>query len=451
MDLLNCQFTEDSPTEDDVSSGESSLAAGCRLAVKRAYDLGFSFCGLMLLSPLFLVVAALIKLGDGGTVFYRQTRVGLRGRLFSIWKFRTMVPDADRTGPFVTEAGDARITRIGRFLRRTKLDELPQLWNVFKGEMSLVGPRPEVPRYLRQYTPEQRCILNCKPGITDLASLCFRDEEILLRSAARVEEFYLQHCVPRKVELNLEYARNANLLSDTWVILQTICPYWVGVLSAHGLVLALSFWWSCLLVYNFALPPSIRDDFFGEMSAVVTLQLGCLIWRKQSRGVLSYFSFPELRQVTAALGLTCLGLLGLEVLADGQWLPRNLILVNFLLTLVTLSGFRLLLRFWREFSVSEAPDQPSQPVRVGIVGAGKTGSRIARELMAEKPSNRTVVAFFDDDSHKWQRRIHEIPVVGMPECLLNGWAGKVDEVIIATPTPRPIASSTSRNCSRTRV
>src|SRR5687767_10758028 len=143
------------------------------LPAKRLYDLFFSCCGLIVLSPLFALIAATIKIADGGDIFYRQVRVGLNGKPFRIYKFRTMVPAADQVGPAVTKDGDARITWIGRILRKTKLDELPQLWNVVTGEMSLVGPRPEVPRYVDQYTVEQREILRFKPGITDLASLCF--------------------------------------------------------------------------------------------------------------------------------------------------------------------------------------------------------------------------------------------------------------------------------------
>ena len=168
---------------------------------------------------------ALVKAGDGGPVFYCQWRVGLHGRRFRICKFRTMTPLAEGAGPQVTSDGDPRVTRIGRFLRKTKFDELPQLWNVLKGEMSLVGPRPEVPRYVAYYTPGQRSILNLKPGITARAALYFREEELLLKQAENVEEFYVKHCLPRKLQLDMEYAARANLLSDTWIIFRTICPY----------------------------------------------------------------------------------------------------------------------------------------------------------------------------------------------------------------------------------
>jgi lipopolysaccharide/colanic/teichoic acid biosynthesis glycosyltransferase len=197
---------------------------------KRAFDIVFSLMGLAALSPVLLVLAALVKLSDGGPVFFRQERVGQLGRRFRILKFRSMVVNAERLGLSLTQDGDPRITRVGRFLRKTKLDELPQLWNVLVGEMSFVGPRPEVPRYVDQYTPTQRRVLALKPGITDLATLEFRNEEELLLSMGGetvdggVEKFYVEYCIPRKIELNLAYAQRANLWQDTLVILRTLFP-----------------------------------------------------------------------------------------------------------------------------------------------------------------------------------------------------------------------------------
>jgi lipopolysaccharide/colanic/teichoic acid biosynthesis glycosyltransferase len=190
--------------------------------LKRAYDLLFAAIGLVLLSPLFLVLALAVKWSDGGPIFYRQQRIGWRGRPFHILKFRTMVVGADKLGPAITKNGDQRITAVGRWLRKTKLDELPQLVNVLRGEMSFVGPRPEVPRYVERYTPGQRRVLELKPGITDLATLEFRNEEDLLRQAEDMEAFYVSHCVPRKIELNLRYAERANVWEDTKIIWRTL-------------------------------------------------------------------------------------------------------------------------------------------------------------------------------------------------------------------------------------
>ena len=139
-----------------------------------------------------------------------------------------MVVNAESLGVPLTKREDLRITRIGRFLRKTKLDELPQLWNVVVGDMSLVGPRPEVPRYVQRYTPSQREILNLKPGITDLASIVFRDEESLLCGVDNMEEFYIRYCIPKKIELNRQYAAHAGLLSDARIILRTLYTIALG-------------------------------------------------------------------------------------------------------------------------------------------------------------------------------------------------------------------------------
>ena len=280
---------------------------------KRVFDLFFSVVGLLVLSPVLLVLAVLVKVSDGGPVLFRQQRVGKDGRPFYIVKFRSMVENADDLGLGVTRDGDPRITAMGRFLRKTKLDELPQLWNVLVGDMSFVGPRPEVPGYVARYTAEQRKVLALKPGITDLATLEFRKEEEMLKGemlkaemlkaergkaedggakgkaergkaergkaedggakgkaetlkaetlkaetlkaeirkaedggrrtedGARgtaeyakyaeeetgdgVERFYLDYCVPRKIELNLAYASRANLGTDMLIILHTLFPF----------------------------------------------------------------------------------------------------------------------------------------------------------------------------------------------------------------------------------
>jgi lipopolysaccharide/colanic/teichoic acid biosynthesis glycosyltransferase len=194
---------------------------------KRGFDIVFSLAGLVLLLPVLLAVALMVKLDDRGPVFFRQIRVGRYGRTFRIAKFRTMGVGADRKGPGITAAGDRRVTRTGRVLRRTKLDELPQLWNVLCGEMSFVGPRPEIPGYVALYTPEQRSVLDLRPGITDEATIAFRDEEALLAAAADPEKYYLEHCLPRKISLNLAYARRAGVLGDVGVILRTIGAVWM--------------------------------------------------------------------------------------------------------------------------------------------------------------------------------------------------------------------------------
>lgn len=407
--------------------------------LKRGYDIFFAFVGLALLAPFGLAVALLVKLGDGGPVFYRQRRVGLHGNFFRILKFRTMVVDAERLGPSVTKDHDPRITRVGRFLRRTKLDELPQLWNVLTGEMSFVGPRPEVPRYVERYSAEQRQILEFKPGITDLATLVFRDEETLLRNAANVEEFYVEHCIPRKFRLNLRYAHQATLWDDTLIIVETLCPYSFGIACGYILALALSLWFAYLLRFDFALPEEERVNLHRFWFVVIPLQMVFMMWRKQCSGLLSYFDEQEIKHLASGLAMAAGVQMFVWFVTDGDLMPpRSVILTNMLVAFVSLWGIRTLLRNVRQTRASRVQQATERDVsRLGIVGAGELGGWLARQINAQGRGRR-VEAFFDDDADKWNLRLCGVPVVGMPECILDGsWSDKLDEVILAMPSASP--------------
>ncbi len=192
--------------------------------MKRSFDLAASFLGVVLLSPLLCAVALGIRVCDGSPVFFRQARVGRGGNPFRMWKFRTMVPDAEKQGALLTVSGDGRITALGKRIREWKIDELPQLFNVLDGTMSLVGPRPEVARYVARYSPEERRVLDLVPGITDPASIRYRDESERLARAEDPEEYYVRVLVPEKIRLNLEYGKKATLTGDIRVILKTLIP-----------------------------------------------------------------------------------------------------------------------------------------------------------------------------------------------------------------------------------
>jgi len=190
---------------------------------KRLFDIVFSFLGLIFLLPIFVVISFLIKLDSAGPVFYRGIRVGQRSRHFKIYKFRTMVINAEKIGGHSTANDDKRITRFGRYLRKYKLDELPQLINVFKGEMSFVGPRPEVLQYIDLLTKKERStILSIRPGITDYASLWNSDEGSILAASPDPEKIYLEKIRPQKIKLQLRYVKHYSLLIDIKIILKTI-------------------------------------------------------------------------------------------------------------------------------------------------------------------------------------------------------------------------------------
>jgi len=190
--------------------------------IKRSFDLLFASVGLIILSPMVVCIAIVIKLDSPGPVFFRQERVGQFGRPFRIYKFRTMVTDAERLGAQVTTGDDPRITGLGRFLRKYKIDELPQLINVIIGDMSLVGPRPEVPRYVEAFHEDYKDILTVKPGITDFASLEYKDENELLKSAENPEEQYLKEILPAKIAYYRKYLREQSIATDIKLIFKTL-------------------------------------------------------------------------------------------------------------------------------------------------------------------------------------------------------------------------------------
>jgi lipopolysaccharide/colanic/teichoic acid biosynthesis glycosyltransferase len=187
--------------------------------LKRGFDVAFSACTLIVLAPLLLSVALWIKLDSTGPVFFRQVRVGRDGREFRIFKFRTMRMDAEAQGPQITIGADTRITRPGLFLRKYKIDEIPQFLNVLVGDMSVVGPRPEVPRYVAMYAPElRRIVLSVRPGITDLASIEYRDESKLLGSSEDPESTYVNEIMPAKLAFCERYVRERSFLGDLGII-----------------------------------------------------------------------------------------------------------------------------------------------------------------------------------------------------------------------------------------
>ena len=190
-------------------------------AVKRCIDLVVAIVLLLVLSPVLAVAAIAVKCSGSGPTFFRQIRVGRGGKPFEILKFRTMRTTSS-PGPLITGAGDPRVTRVGRVLRRWKVDELPQLVNVLRGEMSFVGPRPEVPRYVNMFAEEYRELLAVRPGITDLASMAFRDEEILLGRSANPEDLYVREILPRKLALSHAYVRRRSFGLDLRLIARTV-------------------------------------------------------------------------------------------------------------------------------------------------------------------------------------------------------------------------------------
>ncbi|MFN5213172.1 MAG: sugar transferase [Bacteroidota bacterium] len=190
--------------------------------LKRLFDILSALIVFIILSPVYVMIALLIVLTSPGGILYRQPRIGIHGKVFTLYKFRTMYSGADKKGLLTVGMRDTRITGVGYYLRKYKLDELPQLFNIIRGDMSVVGPRPEVEKYVALYNAEQRNVLSVRPGLTDLASLEYIDENKVLAQYADAEKAYIEHVMPHKLALNLEYISKQSLLYDLQIIIRTL-------------------------------------------------------------------------------------------------------------------------------------------------------------------------------------------------------------------------------------
>lgn len=189
--------------------------------MKRLFDIFFSLLGIAVLSPLYIIISILIVIDSKGGILYKQERIGQGGKIFKVFKFRTMRPDSFSKGALTVGSRDPRITNVGYYLRKYKLDELPQLFNVLFGDMSFVGPRPEVKKYTDLYTEEQRTVLSVRPGITDYASIKFRNENDLLSVSDNPEQLYIDEIMPEKLALNMKYVNDNNVFKDIRIIFDT--------------------------------------------------------------------------------------------------------------------------------------------------------------------------------------------------------------------------------------
>ncbi len=189
---------------------------------KRFIDIAASLLAMFLLTPVFLILAVVIKLTSRGPVFYKGRRVGKGGEIFLMHKFRSMVVNADQIGTDLTPHGDPRVTRVGRFLRRTKVDEIPQIIDVLRGKMSLVGPRPESPLYARHYDERQKRVLSVRPGMVGPAQIKYRHEELMLKDREDPDAYYIRQLMPRKLEIDLDYVENMSFLLDVGILFKSL-------------------------------------------------------------------------------------------------------------------------------------------------------------------------------------------------------------------------------------
>lgn len=434
--------------------------------MKRTFDVCVAALGLIIASPLLAVIAVLIKLDSSGPVIFRQVRVGQGFRLFAILKFRTMVVDSPGASLPLTVGEDPRVTRVGRILRKFKLDELPQLVNVLIGDMSLVGPRPEVPRYVERLRSEFSETLVVRPGITDLASLRYIDEAALLAYSSNPEEEYLRNVLPEKLRLAKLYVRHMSFRLDVAIVIQTLLriarfpavvftlpELTTAVTSAAnasllttlssfvmrwrkpiivvidvGLII-LANYLAFFLRYDGSIPGSELVTFEQTVLGLVAIRGVVFALFGLNEGLWRYTSVWDLQNILKGVLLSTVVFYGwIHWIMEVESYPRSIFAIDALLLVGFLAGVRLCARVFRDKAVFQ------KKRRVLVVGAGDSGERVVREMKTRTMFNCEPIGFVDDNSALLGQRIHGVRVLGtvadIPK-LVEGLRPEV--IVVASP------------------
>jgi lipopolysaccharide/colanic/teichoic acid biosynthesis glycosyltransferase len=392
--------------------------------LKRAVDLALALIGMVILFPLFVLVAAAIKIDSRGPVFFKQKRMGREGKPFEIFKFRTMVNGAYKMGSRLTVKRDPRITRVGQILRWFKIDELPQLINVLRGEMSMIGPRPEDPYFVTFYTKEQRKVLTVRPGIVGPSQIEGRDEiESYPEGVVDTEKFYLEHILPEKLARDLIYVRNATFLGDCKLLFHGVWATMVGaiktkylwrrrrriaLMGCDMLFSVTSFVLAYLMRYEWQVPD---DPWFllQPLAMVAVIRPLTLLYFGLYQGIFAYFGMYDIMALFRAVTVGSLALAGLTFLTGLQNFPRSVLLLDCVLALVMLGGLRAGLRQW----VRRHPRRGNaNRENVIIIGAGMGGEQISRAMLEDPIAPYRPVGFIDTSPERWGSLIHGVKVLG---------------------------------------
>jgi len=391
---------------------------------KRVLDFTLALVGLIVLAPLFAVIAVLIRLDSKGPVFFRQTRVGRGGKSFRIFKFRTMVDGAYQMGSRLTVRRDPRVTRVGQVLRWFKIDELPQLINVLRGEMSLIGPRPEDPYFVRYYSPRHREVLSVRPGMVGPSQIEGRDElECYPEGILDAERYYVEHILPAKLERDLEYVRRATFFGDLRLLLHGIWATVVGAIKTKYLwrrrwKIALmvadlflcmgSFVVAYLVRFEGQLPANLTF-FFQPLALIAIIRPLALMYFGTYQVIAAYFGLWDLVALFRAVTVGSVLVAGMTFFTGLQRFPRSVLLIDWALLLLLLAG----LRYWSRLRVHGHTRRPTVPKEhVLIVGAGLGGEQISRALIEDPSSPYRPIGFIDSSSDRWGSLIHGVRVLG---------------------------------------
>lgn len=390
---------------------------------KHSVDFVLALLGVLCVLPVLILVAICVKLDSPGPVFFRQKRVGRKGKLFEIVKFRTMVQGAYSMGSRLTVKRDPRITRLGKLLRWSKIDELPQLFNVLRGEMSLIGPRPEDPHFVKLYTPAQRRVLALRPGIVGPSQIQGRDEvEDYPEGIKDTERYYVEHILPAKLQRDLDYVRTATFWSDmvllvrgVWITLRGAIRakyLWrrrrrVALMGADIVLSVGSYALAMLIRFDWQWP---RADFIVQtMILVALIRPVLLVYFGAYQGILSYFGLWDAVALFKAVSAGSIAVAGVTYFVGAQQHPRSVFVIDWALLLLMLTGSRYVLRIWARGHSRRRSHLRENAI---IVGASHGGEQISRALMDDPASGYRPVGFIDESQERWGSRIHGVKVLG---------------------------------------
>ena len=403
------------------SAAESMARPGLR--AKHFVDFMLALFGVLCLAPFLALVALLVKLDSPGPVFFRQRRVGQGGKPFGIFKFRTMVDGAYLMGSRLTTKRDPRITRLGALLRWSKVDELPQLFNVLRGEMSFIGPRPEDPYFVEFYSDEQREVLGLRPGIVGPSQIEGRDEVDEYPAGLKyTERYYVAPILPPKLARDLAYARTATFWGDMRILVRGV---WITVRGAFrlkylwrrrrriallgfdvGVALA-----AYALALGFGVQPG-RDvgTYAWETAAIIAIvRPPLMVYFGCYHSILTYFSLWDIVAIFKAVTVGSIAVAGLTYFFGGQAHPRSVFMLDWAMLLFLLTSSRYLLRAWTRRG-ARADDRVRE--KVLVAGAGLGGEHLSRALIEDPSSTYEPVGFIDQLQERWGSRIHGVKVLG---------------------------------------
>lgn len=416
--------------------------------LKRCFDIVLASIGCVLLLPFFPLIALLIKLDSWGPIIYRCDRVGKNGRIFKMYKFRTMYETTLPVWASVAPEGDPRITPFGGFLRRTKINEFPQLFNILKGDMTFVGPRPEAPDLAALYPPQALAIFTVTPGLVGPNQILGRNEEEWYPPGVDAQQYYIEEILPKKLPVDLEYVSHSSFLKDLQYIFlgvkETICKVisWklvmqntsqLYVLAADCILIVTAFGLAYLL--RFAAHPHVEElsTFLPLVPIVLLIRVPCFFYFGLYRTLIRYISYMDILNLVKAISISSVLFIGLTFLFDFRTFSRSVLFIDWLCLVLFMTTLRLTLRLFREWQVRrQKPEQEKR--RVFIFGAGQAGANAFRFLAASQEAYE-VIGFLDDDPAKRHKTLYGRKVLGNRfnvEALVQLY--QPHEILIALPS-----------------